>query len=650
MNRWTFIGGLTVTLLLLLVLSGFCIWATRGLTGEIGSVINQNYDGIRALRELCSSLNRLNAYYLVATDVSGVPDTLEVFKHEHEIVDIKLAQLLRRPASDPAQREKLKRLQAHCHDYFATLDEMLTLKRQGRDRYYQLSATLTALTGDITSLADQIVDLTEAAILARRDAAVSNGRRVTIIAVGFVIFSLGVYVLTSVRLTRALFEPLRRLRDSIQQVSDRRFDTLVPLEGGEELGQIASSFNRMAAELRRYISETDDRAVQSARVNRAILEALPYPVFLVDRDFQVRLANPRAEALSAALGIPGMLPGELRRQIDGAAAREADIVSDEIRRAVRLPLTQPDRTGATEADYLPQIFRMPGAFDGVDGWAVLLVDVTRLRRMDEAKTRALSTLGHEVKTPVAGMRMTLQLLLDGGPGPLTPVQRELVEAGRDDCERLLAVLRSLLELAQLESGRTTLTLARHPAVELLKEAHGAHAEAIHRRGAELQLEASEDLPDVMAEPSHALRVLDNFLTNAGKYGVPGEAIVLRGQRRGDGFVRFSVVNRIARALAEAEQARIFDPFFRRPGESADGTGLGLAISREIAAAHGGRIGVFCPPDDGTVEFFFDLRAVTARTSNSAPPAAEQTCEAEQKTGSAQPATKAGGSHGPSRSA
>lgn len=638
MNRWTFIGGLTVTLLLLLVLSGFCFWATRGLTSEISTVIDRNYDGIRALRELCSSLNRLNAYYLAAEDVAGVPDTLEVFRHEHDIVERKLAQAMRAPG-DANQREKLGRLRAQCQDYLDTMDELLEMKRRGRDRYHTLRGTLTGLTGNITNLSDQLVDIAEAAMMARRDAAIANGRRVTVIAVGFVVFSLGVYIFTSVRLTHALFEPLRRLRDSIQQVSDRRFDTLVPLEGGEELGQIATSFNRMAMELRRYLNETDERAVQSARLNRAILQALPYPVFLVDRDFQVRLANPRAETLCQALGIPGVLPGELRRQIDGAAGDESEVINDDLRRAIRLaPPSAPGEAGAAGADYLPQIFRMPAAFDGSDGWAVLLVDVTRFRRMDQAKTRALSTLGHEVKTPVAGMRMTLQLLLDGGPGPLSPTQRELVEAGRDDCERLLATLRALLELAQLESGQVPLALAPHPAAELLEEMHDAHVESLRLAGAELQFEVPPDLPDVLAEPLRALRVLDNFLTNARKYGVPGEPVVLRGRRRGDGFVRFSVVNRIRHALTEAEQARVFDPFFRRPGESADGTGLGLAISREIALAHGGRVGVFCPPDDGTVEFFLDLRAAPGRSLASTPPqSAEPAREAEQQAGVAQPA-------------
>ncbi|MBL9213851.1 MAG: sensor histidine kinase, partial [Opitutaceae bacterium] len=97
-----------------------------------------------------------------------------------------------------------------------------------------------------------------------------------------------------------------------------------------------------------------------------------------------------------------------------------------------------------------------------------------------------------------------------------------------------------------------------------------------------------------------------FLSNAGKYGLPGGRVVLRVLPRADGYVRFSVVNH-GRPFSEAEQAQVFDPFFRRAGENAEGTGLGLAICREIAALHGGRVGVHSPAGSDEVEFYFDLR-------------------------------------------
>lgn len=601
MNRWSFAGGLTITLLLLLVLSGFCIWATRGLTDDMSSIINRNYDTIRGVRELRSVLTRLNARCLAVTDVAGLATNIDAFRQEREVAEKRVRQI-ERNADGMTEHELVDRLVALAQGYFGAYDEMFALKPRAEERRLQLGRVITGLTGDIGNVADQLVELNENAIMTRQDAAVHRGQNITIIAMGFAIFSLGIYVLTSMRLTRGIFEPLQRLRDSIQLMSARRFDTLVPIEGGGELGQIAGSFNTMARELQRYIGETDERAISANRICRAILETLPYPVYIVDDRFAVRQTNPRAEALSRALGIPGVLPGEVRRQIDAAVAENRDLVGDDLQRAVRLP----GADGVPGDDYLPQIFRMAGAFGEGDGWTVLLMDITRLRRSVEAKTKALATLSHEVKTPVAGIRMTLHLLLEEKLGAINADQRELLEVARNDCERLLAVLQALLELARLEMGRTALQIGPQAPVDLLGEVLAAHGDRVRQAGGRLELDAPADLPAVRADPVHAGRVLGNFLSNAGKYGAPGHPVVLRARARGDGYVRFSVINQ-GRPFSESEQALVFDPFFRRSGENAEGTGLGLAICREIATLHGGRAGVFSPADSGQIEFYFDLR-------------------------------------------
>jgi signal transduction histidine kinase/HAMP domain-containing protein len=601
MNRWSFAGGLTVTLLLLLVLSGFCVWATRGLTDEMSSLIDRNYDTIRSISDLRSALTRLNAQCLAVPDVAALATTTRAFRQEREVAEKRLRQIDRN-ADGFAEHELVDRLTALGQGYFAAYDEMFALKPREEARRLQLGRQVSGLTGDIGNVTDLIVSLNENAIMARRDAAVHRGQNVTLVAMGFAIFSLGIYVLTSMRLARGVYAPLQRLRDSIQLMTTRRFDTLVPIEGGGELEQIAASFNTMSRELQRYIGETDERAVTANRICRAILEALPYPVYIVDGGFTVRQTNPRAEALSRALGIPGVLPGEVRRQIDAAVADNRDLVSDDLQRAVRLPGAE----GSTGDDYLPQIFRMAGAFGAEDGWAVLLMDITRLRRNVEAKTKALATLSHEVKTPVAGIRMTLHLLLEGKLGTVNADQRELLEVARNDCERLLAVLQALLELARLEMGRAELQIDPQASADLLSEAQAAHGDRVRQNGGQLAVEAPADLPAVLADPVQVNRVLGNFLSNAGKYGVPGRPVILRAKARGDGFVRFSVINH-GRPFSELEQALVFDPFFRRPGEQSEGTGLGLAICREIAALHGGRVGVFSPADTDLVEFFLDLR-------------------------------------------
>jgi signal transduction histidine kinase len=118
---------------------------------------------------------------------------------------------------------------------------------------------------------------------------------------------------------------------------------------------------------------------------------------------------------------------------------------------------------------------------------------------------------------------------------------------------------------------------------------------------------------VLADPMHVVRVLGNFISNAAKYRTPGTPVIMRAEERADGFVRLSVRNQTQRPLSEAEQARVFDPFYRRPGEGAEGTGLGLTISREIAATHGGRIGVWASGEH--VEFYLDLRVAPVSATN-----------------------------------
>jgi len=467
MKRWTFISGLTVILLLLLVLSGFCIWTARTLSDDIDHLITNNFETLRTLRDLRASVARIDAQYRVSTSVGDISPSRSLFDLEKVEVGKSLAKV-RRTFADTAEMARLERLEALVKDYFAYYEEYFSLGRSESDRFKALTRSLAQSSADITDVAGAIAEFTEDTVLRRRAAAVVKGQRVVGISLGIALFSLVIYIWTSVRLTQAVFNPLRQLRDSIVKVGKRQFDVVLPLKGSEELAQIATTFNQMAAELRAYVEESDHRVVEANRVSRAILEALPYPIYIVDEEFNVKLKNPRAAGINAALKISGQLPGVVRKCIDDAAALGCELVGDDLRRAVEITL--PDSPADQSPSYLPQVFRMAAAPGMPSGWAVLLMDVTKLRQFDQAKTKAIAMLGHEVKTPVTSIRLALHLLLEEKIGVLSPDQRELVTAGRDDCERLLNVLQALLELARFESGRVEIKLSPVAPVGLLAQA------------------------------------------------------------------------------------------------------------------------------------------------------------------------------------
>lgn len=607
MRRWSFISGLTVMLALMLGLSGYCVWVTRGLSSDLDRLFAQNYDKIRAIRDLRSAMTQINARYLGADGLKKSPVGLGLFENEIKLITERLP-VIRGYGGEASELERFQRMEVLIRDYFDNYRQLFALGPNDTERYVQLREALARTTVDIADQAHGLVELNEAELFKRRDAAVQRGRLFGWTTLAIAGLSTAIYVYTSVWLTQGVFKPLRRLRDAIQQVGMRKFDMIEPLEGGEELAQIATTFNTMASELRAYIAETDFRSVEASRFSRAILEALPYPIYIVDEEFRVRLKNPRAIALSAALKISGHLPGVVRRCIDDAAALGRELVGDDLHRAVEI--TVPDAPPGPPPTFLPQVFRMASIPGMTAGWAVLLMDVTKLRQFDQAKTKAISTLGHEVRTPVTSIRMTLHLLLEEKIGPLTPDQRELVAAGRDDCERLLTVLQALLELAQFETGRVEMNMKPVAPAELLTQAEAMHSGSFRGSESDLVVEpASATLPLVQADAIHVVRVLGNFLSNAAKYCTPGSSVTMRAEERADGFVRLSVRNRTPRPLTEEEQRGVFEPFYRRVGEGAEGTGLGLTICREIAASHGGRVGVWCLGED--VEFYIDLRTVPA---------------------------------------
>ncbi|MFT3781945.1 MAG: histidine kinase dimerization/phospho-acceptor domain-containing protein [Nibricoccus sp.] len=604
MKRWSLVSGLTIILLLLLVLCGFCVWTARTLTSEVDQVLSSDFTAIRTLRNIRGSVSTVDAQYRSSTSVDDVYRSRDLFDHEHAAVQKAFAEAQLIFGGRDELNPLMTKLDALLKDYFSSYEVYFSLTAAESDRFKMLTRNLAQSSADITTTLNDIANITDNSILARRAIAMYRGRRVVIVALAIAILSLGLYIWTSVRLTHAVFEPLRHLRDSIVKVGQRQFDLIVPLKGGDELAQIAETFNKMAAELRAYVAESDHRVIEANRISRAILEALPYPIYIVDDTFKVKLKNPRAAELNDALGISGEIPTAVRKCIDNAAATGRELIGDDLAYAVEL--ADPDGSPSGSLTYLPQIFRMAAAGGGTSGWAVLLMDVTKMRQFDQAKTKAISTLGHEVKTPITSIRMTLHLLLEEKIGPLTADQRELVSAGRDDCERLLTVLHALLELARFEGRSVEMRLKPTEPAALLMEAEATHGGYLRGSAAPFAVEAGPPgLPLVEADAIHVVRVLGNYLSNAAKYRTPGTPVTMKAAPRADGFVRFSVHNHTARPLTEAEQAHVFDPFYRRKGEGAEGTGLGLTICREIAIAHGGRAGVWSEGDQ--VEFYIDLR-------------------------------------------
>jgi NtrC-family two-component system sensor histidine kinase KinB len=314
-----------------------------------------------------------------------------------------------------------------------------------------------------------------------------------------------------------------------------------------------------------------------------------------------------ADQLAMKLLFAGVtrLPANVDEKVEQVLASGQDYLPALFKDAIKFYLDGQDRY------FLPRIVLLRDDRKEVFGVAVILEDVTRMLLLDDVKSNLISTVSHELKTPLTSVRMAIYLLFEKTVGPLNEKQTDLVATAREDTDRLLRTLNDLLDLAKLEQGPPQLELVRISPAEMVETAEREVREVAHASNITLVTEIAPGLPDVRIDRQRLAYVFANLITNAIKYSPSGGTVLVQaqlGQTRADKpCVRFSVKDRGA-GIAADHQEHIFERFYRVPGTKKSGAGLGLSIAREIVTAHQGEIGVISKLGEGS-EFFFVLPLV-----------------------------------------
>jgi signal transduction histidine kinase len=375
----------------------------------------------------------------------------------------------------------------------------------------------------------------------------------------------------------------------------------VPVATRDELGELALAFNKMAAQLQEYRQSTTEKIVRLHRTMEATLASFPDPIFVLDKEGHIELKNPAADGLAYGLRLDGQLPDKLQAIARNTLASGESFLPDSFNEVITYRINDVDKF------FLPRILAMRNKENALFGVAVVLYDVTRFRLLDATKTDLVATVSHEIKSPLTSVRMVLHLLLEKTVGALTPKQDELLQAARNDTERLLRILNDLLDLARLEEGSGGLRTEPAAPAELLTSVMKEMAGKITARGLNVNFMIEPDLPAILVDRQRINHVFTNLLSNAIKHSPANGEITLGAKLVKDHAVEFSVTDQ-GPGVPEEYHSRIFDRFFRVPGQSQSGAGLGLSIAREITVSHGGHIGVRSAPGQGC-NFYVVLKSV-----------------------------------------
>ncbi len=297
----------------------------------------------------------------------------------------------------------------------------------------------------------------------------------------------------------------------------------------------------------------------------------------------------RASGCGVTLLFNGATSGEpLGPALAGAAV--------EYRPAAMSPETL--RFTARRQFYLTTLVAMAGL--SLAGAYLLWRDVRRELRLADMRSQFVSSVSHELKTPLTAIRMFAETLRMGRPAAASQ-RDDYLDTIVSESERLTRLLNNVLDFSRMEQGRRRYHLAPHDLAGVVRAAARAMQYPLRQQGFELAVDVDDALPALDIDPDAVEQAILNLLANAMKYSGQGRRIEL-GLRREEGCAVVAVRD-CGIGIAPQERRRIFEKFYRAPvpeNERIPGTGLGLALVEHIAAAHGGSVDVESTPGAGSV--------------------------------------------------
>ncbi len=393
-------------------------------------------------------------------------------------------------------------------------------------------------------------------------------------------------------LTRSITQPLHELEQRARQLADGDFTQKVHVIGSQEFVTLSQAFNTMTERLAESFREIEFDREQL----RIILSGMDEGVIALDDQQHILFANDRAGDLlefSPKLAV-GRVLWEVTRQRALREVVERALIENKPQKQ------QVEWQSAVEKFFTLYVSRLSG--EKTRGSVLVIHDLTDVTRLERVRQDFVANVSHELKTPLANIKSSVDALIDGAMDE--PQARGLFLAEiSEQADRQLMLIEDLLSLARIESTENGLTPEKvlvDDAVHSCLDRHRTRAEA---KGHTLDGVALAGTPSTLAlwvDEEGMAQLLDNLVDNAIKYTPPNGFITVRWRAK-ETTVQIEVEDS-GIGVPEADIPHIFERFYRvdkARSREMGGTGLGLAIVKHLVQGMKGTISVKSQPGMGT---------------------------------------------------
>ena len=393
----------------------------------------------------------------------------------------------------------------------------------------------------------------------------------------------GICVLTGLVLLfwlpRSISRPILELKQGILEIANHNYEKRLDMKSSEEFREVADSVN-----------------------------SINEPIIGLNTEREILFIN------NEALNVLNLKRENVIRQ----SAEELSLKNDLLRRLIRELVSPGDKKEPLKiyADNKESYFKaayIPINNTNADkdephklGDVILLKNITEFKELDSAKTTFISTISHELKTPISAIMMSLQLLEDKRVGTLNEEQEQLSKSIKDSSQRLLEITGELLNMTQVEAGKLQMMPKITKPIELIEYAIKANQVQADKFNIQIEVEYPEEkIGKLFVDSEKIAWVLTNLLSNAIRYSRENGRVVIGAQQEGDQIELY--VQDFGKGIDPRYHQSIFDRYFRVPGTKVQGSGLGLSISKDFVEAHGGTLTVESELGKGS-RFVIRLRA------------------------------------------